>query len=168
MISTRLNPNLDRKLPLVHEIILWGSFVVIVSLGSVAQADINAVADFFKTEQPEYVILAAARVGGIHANMNHQAEFIYENLTTSFEKYGKENRKLTFYAPDKLCVGGIVSEWKEPDKEKQGGEDWNFWDDKNKRFLLGDFNKFASYLESFIGFNIKHSSSIDENNTYFR
>ncbi len=91
--------------------------------------------------------------------------FIYENLTTSFEKYGKENRKLTFYAPDKLCVGGIVSEWKEPDKEKQGGEDWNFWDDKNKRFLLGDFNKFASYLESFIGFNIKHSSSIDENNT---
>ena len=44
MISTRLNPNLDRKLPIVHEIILWGSFIVIVSLGSVSQTDINAVA----------------------------------------------------------------------------------------------------------------------------
>jgi len=91
--------------------------------------------------------------------------FVYENLTSSFEEYGKENRKLTFYAPDKLCVGGIVSEWKEPDKEKQGGEEWVFWDDKNKKFSLADFNNFASYLESFIGFNIKHSSFIDENNT---
>lgn len=43
--------------------------------------DVNAVEAFFKTEKPEYVILAAARVGGIHANMHHQAEFIYENLS---------------------------------------------------------------------------------------
>ena len=37
-------------------------------------------ADFFKKEKPEYIILAAARVGGIHANYTYSAEFIYENL----------------------------------------------------------------------------------------
>ena len=40
----------------------------------------QAVADFFKAEQPEYVILAAAKVGGIHANNTYPAEFIHENL----------------------------------------------------------------------------------------
>jgi GDP-L-fucose synthase len=35
---------------------------------------------FFKEEKPDYVFLAAARVGGIHANITHQAEFLYENL----------------------------------------------------------------------------------------
>ena len=38
------------------------------------------VAEFFTTEQPEYVILAAAKVGGIHANNTYPAEFIQENL----------------------------------------------------------------------------------------
>ncbi len=40
----------------------------------------SAVTDFFATERPEEVILAAARVGGIQANMNHPAEFLYDNL----------------------------------------------------------------------------------------
>ena len=40
----------------------------------------QAVADFFKAEQPEYVILAAAKVGGIHANNTYPSEFIHENL----------------------------------------------------------------------------------------
>ncbi len=39
-----------------------------------------AVEHFFKTEQPEYVILAAAKVGGIIANTTYRAEFIYENM----------------------------------------------------------------------------------------
>ncbi|MDP2071920.1 GDP-L-fucose synthase [Methylotenera sp.] len=38
------------------------------------------VADFFESEKPEYVILAAAKVGGIHANNTYPAEFIQENL----------------------------------------------------------------------------------------
>ncbi|MFR3995539.1 MAG: GDP-L-fucose synthase [Turicibacter sp.] len=41
------------------------------------QADVNK---FFEEEKPEYVILAAARVGGIHANNTYPAEFIYDNL----------------------------------------------------------------------------------------
>ncbi len=40
----------------------------------------QAVADFFAAEKPEYVILAAAKVGGIHANNTFPADFIYLNL----------------------------------------------------------------------------------------
>ena len=39
-----------------------------------------AVAAFFEQEQPEYVFLAAARVGGIIANSTRKAEFLYDNL----------------------------------------------------------------------------------------
>ena len=42
--------------------------------------DSIAVENFFKKEQPEYVILAAAKVGGIVANNTYRADFIYENL----------------------------------------------------------------------------------------
>jgi GDP-L-fucose synthase len=40
----------------------------------------SAVEDFFATERPEYVFLAAAKVGGIHANNTYPAEFIHQNL----------------------------------------------------------------------------------------
>jgi GDP-L-fucose synthase len=43
--------------------------------------DQHAVHDFLLTEKPDYVFLAAARVGGIHANDTYRADFIYENLT---------------------------------------------------------------------------------------
>lgn len=42
--------------------------------------DQQAVRAFFERERPEYVILAAARVGGIHANNTYPAEFIRDNL----------------------------------------------------------------------------------------
>ncbi len=42
--------------------------------------DANAVEEFFQIEKPEYVILAAAKVGGIVANNVYRADFIYENL----------------------------------------------------------------------------------------
>ncbi len=42
--------------------------------------DQAAVRDFFVYEQPEYVIIAAAKVGGIHANNTYPAEFIHQNL----------------------------------------------------------------------------------------
>ena len=40
----------------------------------------QAVHEFFQSEKIDYVILAAARVGGIHANNTYPAEFIYQNL----------------------------------------------------------------------------------------
>ena len=54
----------------------------------------SAVEDFFKKEKPEYVFLAAAKVGGILANNTYKAEFIYDNLViaanviNSAYKYG--------------------------------------------------------------------------------
>ncbi|MBK7945325.1 MAG: GDP-L-fucose synthase [Flavobacteriales bacterium] len=41
------------------------------------QADVR---DFFKAEKPDVVVLAAAKVGGIHANNVYRAQFLYENL----------------------------------------------------------------------------------------
>lgn len=40
----------------------------------------QAVADFFADEKPDYVFLAAAKVGGIHANNTYRGEFLYDNL----------------------------------------------------------------------------------------
>ena len=40
----------------------------------------SAVTHFFNSERPSYVVLAAAKVGGIHANNTYPAEFIYENI----------------------------------------------------------------------------------------
>ncbi|MGB0238024.1 MAG: GDP-L-fucose synthase family protein [Cycloclasticus sp.] len=42
--------------------------------------DQSAVEAFFQQEKPEYVVLAAAKVGGIFANNEYPADFIYENL----------------------------------------------------------------------------------------
>lgn len=40
----------------------------------------EAVNEFFEVERPDYVFLAAAKVGGIHANNTYRGEFLYENL----------------------------------------------------------------------------------------
>ena len=42
--------------------------------------DLQAVTDFFDLEKPDYVFLAAAKVGGIIANNTYRADFLYENL----------------------------------------------------------------------------------------
>lgn len=56
------------------------SNVVVRSSGELNLCDQRQTADFFLREKPEYVILAAAKVGGIYANNAYPAEFIYENL----------------------------------------------------------------------------------------
>jgi len=52
----------------------------------------NAVKDFFDREQPEYVVLAAAKVGGIVANNTYRADFIYENLQIQQNVIGESFR----------------------------------------------------------------------------
>lgn len=42
--------------------------------------DQQAVKEFFEAEKPDYVFVAAAKVGGIHANNVYRAQFLYENL----------------------------------------------------------------------------------------
>jgi len=43
--------------------------------------DQRAVFDFLQAEKPDYIFMAAAKVGGIHANNTYRGQFIYENLT---------------------------------------------------------------------------------------
>jgi GDP-L-fucose synthase len=60
-----------------------------------------AVADFFAQEQPDYVFLAAAKVGGIVANNTYRAEFIYDNLCIQnnviHQSYVHGVKKLMFF-----------------------------------------------------------------------
>ncbi len=60
----------------------------------------KAVEEFFEKEQPEYVILAAAKVGGIVANNTYRADFIYENLQIQnnviHQSYVHKVKKLLF------------------------------------------------------------------------
>jgi GDP-L-fucose synthase len=54
--------------------------LVLRTSGELDLRDQAATAEFFAKERPEYVFLAAARVGGIVANSSYPAEFIYDNL----------------------------------------------------------------------------------------
>jgi len=59
-----------------------------------------AVADFFAAEKPDYVVLAAARVGGIRANNTYRANFLYDNLMIEanviHQSYVQKVKKLLF------------------------------------------------------------------------
>lgn len=62
--------------------------------------DLNQVAEFFEQEKPEYVFLAAAKVGGIVANNLYRADFIYDNLMIQnnviHQSYLNKVKKLLF------------------------------------------------------------------------
>jgi len=93
--------------------------------------DQQAVADFFATEKPEYVFLAAAKVGGIVANNTYRADFLYENLAIQnnviHQSYVNKVNKLMFLgssciypkmAPQPLkeeyLLTGLLEETNEP------------------------------------------------------
>ena len=77
------------------------------------------VEEFFTKEKPEYVILAAARVGGIHANHTYPADFIYDNLmietNTIHAAFVSKVKKLLFLGSSciypKLCLQPIKEEY---------------------------------------------------------
>jgi GDP-L-fucose synthase len=90
-----------------------------------------AVADFFKLEKPEYVFLAAAKVGGIVANNTYRAEFLFDNLQIQnniiHQSYLNDVKKLMFLgssciypkmAPQPLkeeyLLTGLLEETNEP------------------------------------------------------
>ena len=89
--------------------------------------DQQSVFDFFKTEKPEYVFLAAAKVGGILSNNTYPAQFIYSNLQmqTSIIHacYNYNVEKLLFlgssciypkYAPQPISEDALLSGKLEP------------------------------------------------------
>jgi len=89
------------------------------------------------------------------------AAFIYSDLSEKVSHYGEMHRNLALYGPDKACIGGKIANWGEPNRKRQEPELWPFWDDDAKRFKLGDFNSFASFLELFVGFNSSRFTNVD-------
>jgi GDP-L-fucose synthase len=92
--------------------------------------DQGAVDNFFKTEKPEYVFLAAAKVGGIYANNTYPAEFIFSNMQVQMNiinaswKYNV--KKLLFlgssciypkYSPQPMREEALLSGQLEPTNE---------------------------------------------------
>jgi GDP-L-fucose synthase len=88
------------------------------------------VEDFFATEKPDYVFLAAAKVGGIHANNTYRGEFIYQNLMIQnniiHSSYLNKAKKLLFLgstciypklAPQPLKEEYLLSGYLEPTNE---------------------------------------------------
>ena len=77
------------------------------------------VENFFKEEKPEYVFLAAAKVGGIYANSTYPADFIYENLQIQNNVIGNSYKygvkKLMFLGSSciypKMCPQPIKEEY---------------------------------------------------------
>ena len=57
-----------------------GDEIIVRTSSELDLTDQAAVRAFFEAERPEAVIFAAAKVGGVHANNNFPAQFIYENL----------------------------------------------------------------------------------------
>jgi len=81
--------------------------------------DSSAVRKFFEETKPEYVFLAAAKVGGIHANSTYPAEFIRENILVQtnviHEAWSHKVEKLMFLGSSciypKLCPQPIKEEY---------------------------------------------------------
>ena len=76
------------------------------------------VADFFAVEKPEYVFLAAAKVGGIGANSTYPADFVYENIMIQtniiHSAYKNNTKKLLFLGSS--CIYPKMAE--QPIKEE--------------------------------------------------
>ena len=92
--------------------------------------DQNAVVAFFQSEKPEYVFMAAAKVGGIHANNVYRAEFLYDNLMIQnnviHQSYVHNVKKLLFLgssciypklADQPLVEESLLSGYLEPTNE---------------------------------------------------
>ena len=90
----------------------------------------QAVADFFAAEKPDYVFLAAAKVGGIVANNTYRADFLYENLAIQnnviHQAYLQGAKKLLFlgssciypkFAPQPLKEDYLLTGLLEPTNE---------------------------------------------------
>lgn len=79
-----------------------GAQIVTRSRNELDLTDQGAVRDFMQTERPDRVILAAAKVGGIHANDTYPAQFIYENLMIEanviHQAFAAGTKKLLFLA----------------------------------------------------------------------
>ena len=104
--------------------------VIIRTSAELDLRDGRATGEFFAKEKPNYVIVAAAKVGGIHANNTYPAQFIYDNLAiasnTIHQAYVHGVEKLLFlgssciypkYAPQPMSEDCLLTGALEPTNE---------------------------------------------------
>ena len=91
--------------------------IITIDRSNLDLTDQKKVSKFFKNKKPEFVIIAAAKVGGIFSNNNFKADFIYQNLTIQnnliYTSYSFGVKKLIFLGSS--CVYPRKS--KQPIKE---------------------------------------------------
>ncbi len=112
--------------------------------------DQNAVKAFFENQKPQYVFLAAAKVGGIHANNAYKADFIYDNLMIQtnviHHAYWAGVKKLLFLGSS--CI--YPKNAKQPIKEEYLLSD--YLEETNKPYALAKIagvNMCTSYKEQY-------------------
>lgn len=101
--------------------------LIVVSRGEVDLRDQAAVRELYRKSRPDYVFVAAAKVGGILANDSYPAEFIYDNLMIAANvihgAYQRRVKKLLFlgsscvypkFAPQPICEQDLLSGPLEP------------------------------------------------------
>jgi GDP-L-fucose synthase len=72
MVGSAIVRELSRVMPQVQIVVRTHAELDLLNQGKVFE--------FLRTERPDYLFIAAAKVGGIHANNTYRAQFIYENL----------------------------------------------------------------------------------------
>ena len=80
MVGSAIVRGLGRAAGSDHKFFEFVPEIITRSRDELDLLDQSAVAAFLARAKPDYVFMAAARVGGIHANNSYRAEFIYENL----------------------------------------------------------------------------------------
>ncbi len=134
----------SRKLPFLtlqdrlRRFLMSGEAIVIILGYSFSDEHINEILFQGLRSNPRLAVLA----------------FCFGDFHDTLLTYGQTFRNLTIFAANKACIGGLTGEWflrRSPEE----GEVWPFWDSANRRFTLGDFKCFASFLEAFIGFKME-------------
>jgi hypothetical protein len=99
---------------------------------------------------------------GLRANLRLAVTAInHGTFGGRLESAARSHRNLSVYGPDYACIGGVCGTWSEPSRKRGEDEDWPFWDEKNRKFALGEFRSFADFLEQIIGLMPRETQSDD-------
>lgn len=147
----------SRKLPFLtfqdrfRRFVSSGEVLLVISGYSFFDEHINEIMFQGLRSNPRLSIIALMYGDNVEVSGEQQL-ILSENIC----KYGITYKNLSILGPDKACIGGVVAPWGDPSRKKKDFEIWPFWDEHKKLFTLGNFSSFASYLELFIGFRVKH------------
>ena len=101
-------------------------------------------------------VLTQALRGNTRAAVN---AFVFGQIGAEVLGLAQTYRNFSAFGFDSACVGGIHGAWLPPPRARQPGEEWPFWDEPKKEFLLGDFKALGHFLDLFGGAKFKPAVS---------